>query len=301
MSKTILVSGSLAYDRIMNFPGRFREHIKPEKIHVLNLSFEVETVQEKFGGTAGNIAYNLKLLGQKPLIISAVGEDFSQYQNHLTENGIDISLIKIIPETKTAFVNIITDLDDNQIAAFYPGALSEASVAKNIPDEAEIAIISPETKDVMLQRVKLYQEQAMPYIFDPAQQLPRFSGQEIRDCLKNAKVLIGNDYEISLLQQKTGWSIKNILKEAEIVVTTLGERGSIINTAKEEIIIKAIKPAKFIDPTGAGDAYRAGFVSGLIDRMSLEKCGQLASKIATKAIEYYGAQEHRWEISKESF
>jgi len=294
MSKTILVSGSLAYDRIMNFPGRFRDNIMPDKIHVLNLSFEVETVEERFGGTAGNIAYNLKLLGQNPLIISAAGGDFEQYRNHLRINNIDDSLIEIFADTKTAFVNIITDLDDNQISAFYPGALADASVSHKIPKEAEIAIASPEAKELMISRIIIYQDKELPYIFDPGQQIPMFSGQELRQCMAGAKILIGNDYEIGLIRQKTALSIKNILKKVEILVITLGEQGSRIYTGAHVINIKAVKPAKFIDPTGAGDAYRAGFVSALIDGQSLKQCGALASEIAVKAIEHYGAQEHKF-------
>lgn len=296
MPKTILVSGSIAYDRIMNFPGRFRDHIMPDKIHVLNLSFEVETIEERFGGTAGNIAYNLKLLNQNPLIISAAGEDFEQYRNHLRTNSIDDSLIKIIADTKTAFVNIITDLDDNQISAFYPGALADASVSNKIPKEVEIAIASPEAKESMMNRVVIYQKKELPYVFDPGQQIPMFSGQELRQCMDGAKILIGNDYEVGLIRQKTGLSIKNILKKVEILVITLGEQGSRIYTGADVMNIKAVKPDKFIDPTGAGDAYRAGFISALIDGQNLKQCGTLASKIAAKAIEYYGAQEHKFEI-----
>lgn len=296
MPKTILVSGSLAYDRIMNFPGRFRDHIMPDKIHVLNLSFEVETIEERFGGTAGNIAYNLKLLNQNPLIISAAGEDFEQYRNHLRINNIDDSLIEIIADAKTAFVNIITDLDDNQISAFYPGALADASVSNKIPKEVEIAIASPEAKESMINRVVIYQKKELPYVFDPGQQIPMFSGQELRQCMDGAKILIGNDYEVGLIRQKTGLSIKNILKKVEILVITLGEQGSRIYTGADVINIKAVKPDKFIDPTGAGDAYRAGFISALINGQNLKQCGTLASKIAAKAIEYYGAQEHKFEI-----
>jgi adenosine kinase len=299
MTSTIIVSGSLAYDRIMNFPGRFCDHIMPDKIHVLNLSFEVETVEEKFGGTAGNIAYSLKLLGQNPKIVSALGEDdFAPYQNHLQKNGIDSSFISIIPEVKTAFVSIITDLDDNQIAAFYPGALIYAPTTIKIPKQAEMAIVSPEDKDVMIERVKLFQEAALPYIFDPAQQIIKFNGKELKQCLHGAKVLMGNDYEISLIRQKTGLTIKKILKMVEILVITFGEKGSRIYTHGKEIPINSVKPAKFVDPTGAGDAYRAGFIAGLVMDKNLEECGRIASWTASKAIECYGAQEHSFERNK---
>jgi adenosine kinase len=299
MSNIILVSGSLAYDRIMNFRGRFKEHIMPEKIHVLSLSFEVQTLEERFGGTAGNIAYNLKLLGEEPKIISAAGEDFSNYRNHLTKYQIDTSFITVIPSKKTAFVNIITDLDDNQISAFHPGALLSAPVlfASDIPQGARLAIVSPEDARVMISRIKEYQKIGLPYIFDPGQQIIKFTGDELKLCSQGAKVLIGNDYEISLICKMTGWTIANILKAVKILVITYGEEGSRIYTCDGEIIIEAVKPIKIVDPTGAGDAYRGGFASGLVRGISLEECGKLASKIATKAIEYYGAQEHWFELT----
>ncbi len=296
MNHSVLVSGSLAYDRIMNFPDHFKNHIMPDKIHILNVSFVVETVEERFGGTAGNIAYNLALLGENPRLVSAVGEDFAPYKKHLEENGIDISHITVIPDKKTAFASIITDLDDNQIAAFYAGALDDAPIPAHIPRDAEIAIVSPESKDIMIERVRLYQTGGLRYVFDPAQQLPRFSGEELRQCAKGAYLVIGNDYEIGLFEQKTGWSIKEIAKHSELVVVTYGEKGSRVyaeNGAKS-VDIRAVAPDKFIDPTGAGDAYRAGFVAGLLNEKSLEECGRLASQIAAKAICYYGAQEHRF-------
>lgn len=296
MQHSVLVSGSLAYDRIMNFPDHFKNHIMPDKIHILNVSFVVETVEERFGGTAGNIAYNLALLGERPSIVSAVGNDFAPYKKHLEDNGVDTSHITVIPDKKTAFASIITDLDDNQIAAFYAGALDDAPVAAHIPSDAEIAIVSPESKDIMIERVRRYKEGGLRYVFDPAQQLPRFSGDELRLCAKGAHLVIGNDYEIGLFEQKTGWSIKEIAKNAELVVVTYGEKGSRVYEKKGSRIvdIAAVAPEKFIDPTGAGDAYRAGFVAGLLEEKSLEECGRLASQIAAKAICYYGAQEHRF-------
>lgn len=294
MNHTILVSGSLAYDRIMNFPDHFKNHIMPDKIHVLSLSFEVATVSEQFGGNAGNIAHNLKMLGEKPIIISAAGEDFDKYKKSLEERKIDISWITRIPEKKTAFVNIITDLDDNQIAAFHAGALADAPVPHTFPKEAEIALVGPESVEVMMKRVFLYKENALPYVFDPAQQLPRFSGEDLKESIEGAKVLIGNDYEIGLIIQKTGLSLDALVKKVEIVVMTLGEKGSHIYTRDTIVEVQPIRPKKVIDPTGAGDAYRAGFVSAFLDGKGLEECGKLASWVASKAIEYYGAQQHRF-------
>ena len=294
MARTILVSGSIAYDRIMNFPDHFKNHIMPDKLHVLNVSFVVETVEERFGGTAGNIAYNLRLLGERPLIVSAVGEDGGFYTEHLLEEGIETDYIAIIPERKTAFAHIITDLDDNQISAFHAGALSDVVVSRVIPKEAELAIISPETKEAMMDRAAVYKEQALPYVFDPAQQIPRFNGEELRECITGARIVIGNDYEMSLIERKTGWSISDIAKRGGVAVVTCGENGSKIYTGKEIIMVDAIRPRKFIDPTGAGDSYRAGFVAGFLEGRSLSECGRIGSWVASRAIEYYGAQEHRF-------
>ncbi len=294
MVKTILVSGSLAYDRIMNFPDHFKNHIMPDKLHVLNVSFVVETVEERFGGTAGNIAYNLQFLGVRPLIVSALGEDGDRYKIHLEKEGIDTSLIAVMPERKTAFANIITDLDDNQISAFHAGALDDVSVSSAIPKEAEFAIVSPETKTAMMERVAVYKEAMLPYMFDPAQQIPRFNGEELRECITGARVVIGNDYEMSLIERKTGWSILDISKRAKVAVATYGKNGSKIYTGKETITVDAIRPRKFIDPTGAGDAYRAGFAAAFLEERPFAECGRIGSWVASRAIEYYGAQEHRF-------
>lgn len=289
----VLVSGSLAYDRIMNFHGHFKEHIMPEKIHVLNVSFVVETVEERYGGTAGNIAYNLAILGYRPLLLSAVGGDFDRYRAHLKESGVDTSYIEIFKDTKTAFANIITDLDDNQITAFHPGALAKAHATEEIPQDVSMALVAPEAKDVMIARVKIYQRSGLRYLFDPGQQVPAFSGEELMTCIQGAYMLIGNDYEISLLAQKTGLGISDLVKSVNVLITTLGEQGSLIQTREgERIEVAAVPPSKFVDPTGAGDAYRAGFVAGLLAEKSLAECGRIASTVASRAIEHYGAQEH---------
>ena len=292
--KNILVSGSLAYDRIMNFPGNFKDHIMPDKIHILNLSFQVETVEEEFGGTAGNIAYSLKLLGAEPKIISAAGNDFDAYKKHLLSNGIDISYINIVPDKKTAFVSVITDLDDNQIGAFYAGALDYAVVSRDLPQGVGLAVITAESKDAMIKRVELYEELKLPFIFDPAQQIIKFSGAELVSCIQGAKMLIGNDYEFALILRKSALSLSDILGMVEILVVTYGERGSRIYTRDGQVKIEAVKPVKVVDPTGAGDAYRAGFAAGLVEGMSLTDCGELGSWVAAKAVECYGAQKHQF-------
>lgn len=297
LSKSVLISGSIAYDRIMNFPGNFKDHIMPEKVHVINLSFQVTTLEEKFGGTAGNIAYSLKLLGHEPKIISAVGNDFAPYRQHFDAVGIDTTGLKVIPEMPTAFVVMITDLTDNQIAAFYAGALEQAPVESEIPLDVELAIIAPESKDNMIKRADLYRKKGLPFIFDPGQQIISLTGNELRGCLEGAKMVIGNDYEIALLSRKTALTIDELRQKVEILVITYGEAGSMIYSGAKETKVAAVKPTKMIDPTGAGDAYRAGFIAGLLEGRSLLDCGALASWTAAQAIACYGAQEHRFQRS----
>lgn len=292
IKQVVIVTGSLAYDRIMNFPGNFKEHIMPDKIHLINLSFQVETLEEKFGGTAGNIAYSLKLFGLEPKIYSAVGKDFGDYKKHLISHGIDVSHIVEIPDELTAFVTLVTDLSDNQIAAFYPGALSQSPVDIKIPRNAELAIITPESKDAMIKRSRFYKEIGMPYIFDPGQQIIAFSGAELAECIDGAKMLIGNDYEIALLTRKTALAQDDLRKKLELLVITYGEQGSMVYKENKEFHIKAVKPKKVVDPTGAGDAYRAGFIAGLLQGRKTQECGDLGSWLAARAIENYGAQEH---------
>ncbi|MEK7067626.1 MAG: carbohydrate kinase family protein, partial [Patescibacteria group bacterium] len=217
----ILVSGSLAFDKIMDFPGRFAEHILPDKIHTLSVSFEINNLQENFGGTAGNIAYNLSMLGERPTILSSVGNDFEAYRSWLTERNVDLSYVKVVNEERTAFVNIITDQADNQIAAFYPGAMKHSCEAEpEAQAEQTLAIIAPGSAPDMVRLAKYYQEQNIPFIFDPGQQIPVLSADDLRVSSKGAKMLVSNDYELSLIMKKTGWSEEKILENAEILVTT---------------------------------------------------------------------------------
>src|SRR3989338_6317144 len=288
MNNVVLVSGSLAYDRIMDFSGTFRDHIMPDKIHMLSLSFQVDTFEERFGGTAGNIAYTLKLLGCEPKIFAAVGEDFDSYEEHLKKCGIDTAYITRVKRAKTASAYIITDHDDNQIAAFYPGALGAGVIAQKIV-YAPYAIVSPEQKGTMIGWVKKYQSEHVPYIFDPGQQMTNFTGEELRDSIEGAFGVIGNDYEIELLLRMTGYSLHEVAQRVKVVVITYGKKGSKVYSENKVYDIKAIKPAVFVDPTGAGDAYRAGFIAGLVEGKSFEECGRLASLVAARAIEHYGA------------
>ena len=308
----ILISGSLAYDKIMNYPGYFRDSFVVDKIHNINVSFLVDGLKESFGGTAGNIAYNLALLSETPTVLATAGDDFSKYKNWLSAKKVDTSKIKIIESELTAFANIMTDNGDNQIAAFYPGAMkyavetprwdvSESSDKTNqeMPNRGvstEIGLIAAGNMDDMVNLAKIYADKNIPYIYDPSQQIPALSEDALRDGIKGAKIFISNDYELSLVSKKTGWSEEEIEKNVEILVTTLGEKGSIIKTKGEVYEIPPAKIEKIVDPTGAGDAYRAGLIKGLLEDWSLEKTGKFAGVVAAYAVENQGTQNHEFTL-----
>lgn len=293
----IFVSGSLAYDRIMNFPGYFKDHILPEKVHLLNVSFTVGDLKENFGGTAGNIAYNLSLLGEKPVILSTAGNDFPKYQDWLEKHQIDISKIKIIKETQTAAAYITTDQADNQIAAFYPGAMRFSLVIQEEDlDEASdsLAIISPGNTENMIGLAEIYKKKKIPYIFDPGQAIPALTAEQLLNAIAGAKIFISNDYELELIKQKTGRSEEELSEKIEIIITTLGSKGSIIKTEEGRKEIAPGKPENESDPTGAGDAFRAGLIKGMIEKYPLEKCVKLGSIVSLYTVEKYGTQTHQF-------
>ncbi|MFA5318585.1 MAG: carbohydrate kinase family protein [Patescibacteria group bacterium] len=295
----ILVSGSLAHDKIMNFPGYFKDHILPEKIHSLNVSFLVENLNENFGGTAGNIAYNLALLGEQPVILAAAGNDFDNYRDWLENNKVDVTNIKTVEDEKTAFANIMTDQADNQLTAFYPGAMKYSG--GDIPDELlqdSLAIISPGYIEDMKKYPAIYRENNIPFIFDPGQQIPALGGEDLKNGINGAKVLMSNDYELDLIIKKTGWDENKILEKAEIIVTTLGEKGSQIKTKDSGFSVPPAKPENTSDPTGAGDAYRAGFIKGLAEGWPLEICGRFAGVISCYTVEKYGTQTHKFNLEE---
>lgn len=300
----ILISGSLVYDHIMDFPDRFKNHILPESIHILNVCFTVEKLGKSKGGTAGNIAYNLKMLGEEPVIFSSVGQDGSEYIKHLEKLGIGTD--KIIKNKKlfTASCYITTDQDDNQITAFYNGALGSAPNIEYENNEKKPvwAIISPTQKDVMIKHLNECSRYGIKIIFDPGQQIPSFTNEELKKALSRADVLIGNDYEIKMIQNKTGFDKKEILKQVEILATTYGEQGSRIDTRDgQEILVEACRPQKIEDPTGAGDAYRAGLLYGFEKGFNLRQCARLGSVAASFAIEKYGTQEHKFTAKQFSY
>jgi adenosine kinase len=289
--KNIIVCGALAYDRIMDFPGKFSEHILEGKTHILNLSFTVNGIKESFGGTGGNIAYNLSMLGEKPKLIAVAGKDFSKYKNWLIKNKIDISRVKILKDELTASASIITDKDDNQITAFDSGAKQLISFKV---DKNTIAIIAPDIVPRMIKYTEIFKQNHTPYIFDPGQQVAYYSAKELKNSIEGAKILIGNDYEIQLILNKLKIKIAELKEMTEILIITKGGKGSEIYNKNKKIIVKAAKKKISVDTTGAGDAYRAGFIKGLVMDWPLIKCAQLASVVAAYAVESQGTQAHRF-------
>lgn len=294
----IYISGSLAYDRIMNFPGYFKDNIMPDKIHVLNVSFPIERIEERFGGTAGNIAFNLSLFGQPASVLGTVGKDFDKYANWLRSRKVDLAKVKKVGRELTPTAYIITDEADNQIAGFYMGAMAEASRQKIRGGKDDLAIIAPGNLEDMMHYQDLYQDRKIPYMFDPGQMLTYLQPEQLRALIRGAKAFFSNGYELELTMKKTGLKFKEIQQICEIVVTTNSEEGSLVRTNSEEIRIPAVKPEKVTDPTGAGDAYRAGFIHGLTNGKGLETCGKLGALTATYAVEEYGTQEHFFTIDE---
>src|SRR3990172_5148579 len=293
---TILVSGSLAYDRIMDFQGRFSDHILPEKIHVLNVSFTVNGLQEKFGGTAGNIAYGLSLLGEKPVILATIGRDYHRYFDWLAKNNISCDGIRIIDEELTAGAYITTDQADNQITGFNPGAMKFACPCDISKFSAKdtIAIIAPGNLEDMMNYSAAYKSKGIDYIFDPGQSLPMWNSADLIKCIDGSRITISNDYELDLTITKTGLDKKKLLKRTGAVITTLGEFGSRISTPDSEIEIPVARPKGVIDPTGAGDAYRAGLLKGLSQGLNIKQSAEMGSACASFAVETYGTQEYHF-------
>ena len=292
----IITSGSLAYDRIMDFPGHFGEHILPEKIHVLNVSFTVNGLVEKFGGTAGNIAYALSLLGEKPIILATIGRDYHRYFEWLEKNNIACDSITIIEEELTASAYITTDQADNQITGFNPGAMKHSSPFDfdRINPRESIAIIAPGNLGDMMSYSAICKAKGIDYIFDPGQSLPMWNSEDIIQCIEGSKIMISNDYELELIMSLTGLDKEKLLQRTGSIITTLGELGSRVSRQDGEIEVAVIKPRQVVDPTGAGDTYRAGLIKGLIQGKSLEESAKMGSACASFAVERYGTQEYHF-------
>jgi adenosine kinase len=289
-----LICGSLAYDTIMVFHDQFKNHILPDKIHILNVAFLVPDMRREFGGTAGNIAYNLKLLGGKPLIMATVGEDFSAYAQWLTENGLHTAHVRRIAGSYTAQAFITTDIDDNQITAFHPGAMTfshENSVAE--ANSIGLGIIAPDGRDGMFQHAREFRDAGIPFLFDPGQGLPMFSGEELLEFIDMADYLAVNDYEAQLMQEKTGQTLDALAKQVKALVVTLGAQGSLIHADGQRHEIPCVEADEVLDPTGCGDAYRAGLLFGMARGWDWQTTGRLASLMGAIKIASRGGQNHR--------
>jgi len=293
--KNVIVTGSIAYDRIMDFPGRFREHILPDQMHVLNVSFTLNKLEENFGGTAGNIAYNLSLVGIAPTVIAMVGTDFDRYEEHLRQCGIRTSSISRAEGAYTAVANMITDLDDNQISAFYPGALAHdpAPLEKKVAASAGLIMIAPSSKKEMTMRCMEARRFHIPYCFDPGQQIIMLSPEELAHCAADSAIVIFNDYEWQLFRNKTGQELDDLTSRGIVVVVTSGAEGSTIYTKDKDYGIGVAEPREVMDPTGAGDAYRAGILLGFLNGWDWQRAGEAGAVLASYAIEYYGTQVHK--------
>jgi adenosine kinase len=296
---TALISGSLAFDTIMVFPDRFRNHILPDQVHILNVSFLVPQMRREFGGCAGNIAYNLSLLGGNALILATVGEDFGPYADWLAEKGVDQRYIETVPGTYTAQAYITTDIDDNQITAFHPGAMNEAHrVAVPSGEGGRIGIVAPNGRQGMIEHARQFREAGIPFIFDPGQGLPMFNGEELLAFIDQATWVAVNDYESRLLQERTGLSLDALAARVEALVVTRGGEGSVIYTQDGRIDIPPVKADAVRDPTGCGDAYRAGLLYGLLCELPWEATGRIASLMGAIKIAHPGTQNHSFTMEE---
>jgi adenosine kinase len=290
-----LICGSLAFDTIMVFADRFANHILADRIHMLNVSFLVPQMRREYGGCAGNIAYNLRLLGDSGYPMATVGRDFGPYREWLTRVGVPLDHVRVVEAELTAQAFITTDLDDNQITAFHPGAMQQAH-HNRVSDARDIAlgIVAPDGREGMIQHAAQFAEAGIPFIFDPGQGLPMFGGEELRRFVTQARWVTVNDYEWQLVQQKTGWSEKDLVQHVEALVITRGAAGSTIYTRAAEITIPAARPSAVVDPTGCGDAYRAGLIHGLLRGLDWRAAGRIASLMGAIKIESRGTQNHRF-------
>jgi len=290
-----LICGSLAFDTIMVFADRFARHILPDKIHMLNVSFLVPQLRREFGGCAGNIAYNLRLLGDVAYPMATVGRDFGPYREWLARSGVPADHVRVIEAELTAQAFITTDLDDNQITAFHPGAMQHAH-ANRVSDASDIAIgiVAPDGREGMIQHAAQFAAARIPFIFDPGQGLPMFSGEELAHFITQATWVTVNDYEWQLLQQKTGWSVDELTQRVAALIVTRGAAGSCIYTREGELAIPAAPVTAVVDPTGCGDAYRAGLIHGLLHGLSWRDTGRIAALLGAIKIESRGTQNHRF-------
>jgi adenosine kinase len=290
-----LICGSIAYDTIMVFGDRFKNQILPDQIHILNVAFLVPDMRREFGGCAGNIAYSLKMLGGEPLIMATVGDDYEPYSVRLDRLRLSRAHIRQVPNAFTAQAFITTDLDNNQIIAFHPGAMN-FSHENHIADAKDVGlgIVAPDGRDGMIQHAREFHEAGIPFIFDPGQGMPMFDGNDLMNFMRQADYVTANDYEAKLLQERTGKSIEELSKLVKAVIVTQGGQGSLVVVNGKTEVIPAVKPTRVVDPTGCGDAYRAGLLYGMANHLDWATTGRLASLLGSIKIAERGAQNHRF-------
>jgi adenosine kinase len=298
--KAALICGSVAYDTILQFPDRFKSHILPDKIHILNVSFLVPEMRREFGGCAANIAYSLQLLGDRGVPMATAGHDFAPYRERLVAQGIAVEHIKVVDGTFTAQAFITTDLDDNQITAFHPGAMQHAHLNQVSDAGSDIAlgIVAPDGRQAMIEHAAQFAAAKIPFIFDPGQGMPMFGAEDLKTFIGQARWVAVNDYEWGLLQQKTGLTVSDITAQVEALVVTQGAEGSIIYTRGRTLTVPCAKPKAVVDPTGCGDAYRAGLIHGLLRGLDWETTGRVASLMGAIKIESRGPQNHSFSAAE---
>ena len=296
---SVLICGSFAYDTIMLFRDQFKRHILPDKVHILNVSFQVPEMRREYGGCAGNIAYNLKLLGGTPLPMGTAGRDFGPYADWMDRCGIVRRYVKVLDDVYTAQAFITTDLDDNQITAFHPGAMNRChEVSVLDASGVKIGMVSPDGRDGMLQHAAEFAQTGVPFIFDPGQGIVLFSGEELLDFVQKAAWVTLNDYEAQLLRERTGKSIEELAHGVRAIVVTLGGKGSQVYTGGRVVDIPAATARTIKDPTGCGDAYRAGLLHGLAHGLDWETTGRIAALMGAIKIEHPGTQNHRFALDE---
>lgn len=289
-----LICGSLAYDTIMVFPERFRDHILPEKVHILNVSFLVPEMRRQFGGVAGNIAYNLKLLGGEPYPMATVGDDFGPYREHLERLGISTRYVRHLEGEFTPQAFITTDVEDNQITAFHPGAMMQSH--RNRVADAEgikLGIVAPDGREAMLQHSRDFEELGIPHIFDPGQAMTLFNGDDLRTFIQQADWVVANDYEFQLIQQRTGMSLDEVAKQVDALIVTRGANGSTVYTREGHDKIEAARSDRVQDPTGCGDAYRAGLIHGILSDFDLVTSARIGAVMGAIKVAEQGPQNHK--------
>ena len=291
----IVVSGSIAFDYLMSFPGRFKDHILPDQIEQLSVSFLVDSMERRRGGVAPNIAYTLALLGGRPSILGTAGQDFGDYRAWLESQGVDTAPVLEVPDQFTASFFVNSDLDNNQIASFYIGAMAYArdiSIAGRVSEPVDLVIVSPDDPQAMIQRPQECRQLGIPYVYDPSQQIVRLSGEELAAGIEGSLLVILNEYEFGMVREKTGWSEADVLDRAGGLVVTRGEKGSLVRVAGQEYLIPVVAPERIVDPTGVGDAFRAGLLRGYSLNLPWEIAGRMGSLAAAYVLEQVGTLSH---------